>query len=132
VPGHGEGGRRYCEAFAVPVTSLDAICGRPGRPRIPRLRLVKVDVEGEEAPVVRGMRRTLWRAGRPPVWCEVRGPTGSRRAPGTFAAVLAELRALGYLPFRFAGTAGLRPLLEEDLRRGRSDDVLFAHWPPCS
>ena len=64
---------------------------------------MKIDVEGEEPRTVAGMQKTLRRAGLPPIWCEVRGPRGSTRAPNTYLPVKAQLVALGYRPYQVVG-----------------------------
>jgi FkbM family methyltransferase len=92
----------FPESIAVPLTSLDAWMARrgidPGR-----LRLVKIDVEGAEEAVVRGMLATLAAAPRARVVCETR--------PGSAADEL--LAAAGFTP---------RPL---DIRRGNFGNYLY-------
>jgi FkbM family methyltransferase len=86
---------RYAGQEMVRVTTLDGLLGS-GELALPRVDLVKMDVEGEEPRTIRGMLGALEQAGFPPVWAEVRGPRGSTRAPDTFRAVRDALAPLGY------------------------------------
>jgi FkbM family methyltransferase len=113
----GRGGR-YCGDATVEVSTLDDVATRCD---LGAISVVKIDVEGEEPRTVAGMLRTLERASFPPVWCEVRGPAGSTRAPDTFAAVLRQLAPLGYRAYRWNGAA--RPV-DVAAVRGR-EDILF-------
>ena len=83
------------------------------------LRLVKVDVEGAEVQAVSGALGVL-RAARPPIWCEVRGPAGSTRAPNTFTAVSQLLASLGYQALRRQG--GIERAVSDVIGR---EDILF-------
>lgn len=111
---------RYEGTITTPVTTLDHLVER-GALDLRSVELIKVDVEGEEARTVGGMLRALATAS-PSIWCEVRGPQGSTRAPGTFAQVAERFATIGYRPFRHEGGA-LRPLAIGDVRE--RCDVLF-------
>jgi len=89
-----------------------------------RLKLIKCDVEGHEIETVSGMRQTLVDAGYPLLWQEVRGPSGSTRAPNTYPEVKRLLGELGYKPF-FWTDGVLRPVLDKEVV-GR-EDVVFRH-----
>lgn len=111
--------RRYVEEMSVPVVALDGYIAETKLDPT-RIALVKVDVEGEEPRTITGMRKTL-AVGRPAIWCEVRGPHGSTRAPGTATAVADLLAPLGYKPNRWNGAAV--PVNVADVL-GR-EDILF-------
>lgn len=102
------------------VTTLDRMVER-GELELARLDVVKIDVEGEEVRTVAGMRRTLT-ATNPAIWCEVRGPKGSTRAPGTHAGVFAQLAELGYRPYLCDGD-DRRPITAAEVIA--RTDVLF-------
>jgi FkbM family methyltransferase len=75
--------------------------------RVPPPTVVKIDVEGAEAAVLRGMARTLL-AHRPVVVCEVDGPDAAAMAARR-SAVVGLLEAAGYavevLPPSYPGSA---------------------------
>jgi FkbM family methyltransferase len=79
----GETGSAEVNRMLVPVASLDTWLQLTGQPAP---TLVKIDVEGAEASVLRGMRRTLQEA-RPTIIVELHG---------TREAVADELDAAGY------------------------------------
>ena len=112
---------RYERTLTTPVPTLDKLVAA-GQIDVRGVSLVKVDVEGEEVRTIAGMRESLVAAGHPPLWCEVRGPDGSTRAPNTYAPVRAELAALGYKPWLWTPT-GLREVADGDVRARA--DVLF-------
>jgi FkbM family methyltransferase len=110
---------RYERTLVTPVTTLDKVAAA-GKIDPKAITMIKVDVEGEEVRTVRGMLDTLAAAGRPPLWCEVRGPKGSTRAPDTFLGVRDELARLGYVPLRWHD--GARAHVGDVVER---TDVLF-------
>jgi FkbM family methyltransferase len=118
APGHE---KRYEHTHTTRVTTLDALVAE-GKVAVDNVALIKLDVEGEEPRTVAGMLETLRRADYPALWCEVRGPTGSTRAPNTYAPVKALLGELGYRPYRFA--RGTRAALADPEVTQRTD-VLF-------
>ncbi len=90
------GDATYTGTIRVEGAPLDSLVPAAGDRR--RVAMVKVDVEGGEAAAVAGMRGVLADAGRPELWCEVRGP-GSGRSPDSWRAVDQLLRPLGYRPY---------------------------------
>jgi FkbM family methyltransferase len=114
---------RYSGQVSVPVTRLDSLLEK-GSLDVPRVDLIKIDVEGEEPRTVAGMVKTLEHFRYPSVWAEVRGPRGSTRAPNTYPAVARELTKLGYRPLWWK-KGRERPVVESDVV-GR-EDVLFRH-----
>lgn len=83
----------------VPVTTLDAFC-REGS--LPRVDLLKVDVEGAELLVFRGAQGLLASREAPIIMFEV-GDTLAARFGATSAEVKSFLEASGYFIFRFDG-----------------------------
>lgn len=112
---------RYESTRVTPVATLDELV-ESGRVELDAITLLKVDVEGEEPRTIAGMLGTLRRTGYPSIWCEVRGPSGSTRAPNTYLPVKQQLAELGYRPFVFDGTA-TRPLDDAEVTARR--DVVF-------
>jgi FkbM family methyltransferase len=121
VPETLERKARYREAIQVPVRTLDDYLQETDLD-VRRIRLIKVDVEGEEVRTVAGMLETLERAARPLLWVEVRGPHASTRAPNTFPAVHRYLAPLGYRAYRWVDGRGV-PVSEQDVLR--REDILF-------
>lgn len=117
-----ERARRYAGEIRVRTESLDRLVAG-GEIPLSRIDLAKIDVEGAEASVIEGMVATLSKTGLPPLFVEVRGPSGSTRAPDTYRQVLALLDPLGYRVFRVAAPADLRPVSLEDVN-GR-ETLLF-------
>lgn len=114
--------RRYEQTLTTRVTSLDRLA-REGRIDVAGLSAIKVDVEGEEVRTIAGMRESLAAAGYPPIWCEVRGPRGSTRAPNTYPGVRALLEPLGYRPFRWTDDGRRAPVVDAEVIE--RVDVLF-------
>jgi FkbM family methyltransferase len=123
VPEIARRAKRYSGQVPVRVTRLDDLA-REGVLDVPRVDLIKIDVEGEEPRTVAGMLGTLEKLGHPLVWAEVRGPKGSTRAPNTYPAVAAELAKLGYRPLQWKKGV-LHHVSQADIV-GR-EDVLFRH-----
>ncbi len=112
---------RYDQVLSTRVTKLDDLVSQ-GRITAAGIKVVKIDVEGEEVRTVAGMLDTLVASDYPAIWCEVRGPKGSTRAPNTFVGVRDHLAALGYKPFAWVH-GKKRPVGVDDI--GRCADVLF-------
>ena len=116
----------FSETFTVPVTSLDALFSNSILRNIDRIDLIKIDVEGNEPKTIQGMLTTLNHF-QPDIWCEVRGPYGSIRAPDTLTPVREMLEAIGYAPLKYNMHKGtFRHLMEEDISALKSQDVFFS------
>lgn len=109
----------------VAVRPLDAVVA-PGR----RVDLVKIDAEGFELQVWRGMRRIV--AENPDLAVVVEfGPSHIRRAGGTVSDWLAELRAPGFTPWEIDEAGGaLRPLRESGIEDVFSLNLLLLRDAP--
>jgi len=114
---------RYRDEMQVVLRRLDDFADEAGID-VSRIALMKIDVEGAEVSTVRGMLKTLERAGFPRLWVEVRGPKGSTRAPNTFAGVHEALSGIGYRPHRVRD--GHVELAAPESVIGR-EDILFLH-----
>ncbi len=99
ISGQQEGHHQslYEKSVDVPVRRLDALLEE-----LPDhgagIQLIKIDVEGFEGAVVRGLTGYLEAGHRPVIWCEVRGPT-SDRTPDSYRTVCNTLSPFGYLAF---------------------------------
>lgn len=112
---------RYRDEMQVVVRRLDDLVDE-GKLDVSKVALMKIDVEGHESATVRGMLKTLERAGYPRLWIEVRGPQGSVRAPNTFQSVNETLSAIGYRPHRYSAGKVEPAAPESVLER---EDILF-------
>jgi FkbM family methyltransferase len=108
----------YAGSRVVSVAAGDDLLAATGRRPV---GLVKIDVEGGELDVLRGLQGTL--AGdRPPIFCEVLPVYDATGATGTFRLQRQEameeiLRGLDYGIFRIARDGGLQPLQEIGVHR---------------
>ena len=64
------------------------------------IALVKIDVEGNEEKVVKGMDKALEKHVIKAIWCEVRGPSSDRN-PNSYLAVCEHLTNAGYEAFTY-------------------------------
>jgi FkbM family methyltransferase len=96
----------YHEQVRVDARRFDAVADERGLP-LAQLDLLKIDVEGHEASVVRGMQGYLEGHEAAPIWIEVRGPASDREG-GNYEAVLDLVEPFGYVPY----------VVEEKLFRG--------------
>jgi FkbM family methyltransferase len=117
--------KRFRGVTRVKVTSLSRWLEQTEAPRS-AVRLLKVDVEGEEPRTTAGMVPVLPRLGYPAIWAEVRGPSGSKRAPNTFAPMCDLLEPLGYRPHRWLDQLGPAIGREEVQKQ---EDVVFVRPP---
>jgi len=117
-------GSTYTSSVSVPLERFDALAARE-LAADERVSLIKIDVEGAEEAVVRGMTGFLAER-RPPVWCEVRGPKSTRKAD-TCVEVARTFEAFGYRAYEPRGR-GFRPFSPRaDLR---VFDLLFTTTAP--
>jgi FkbM family methyltransferase len=93
-------------AVTAPTTTLDAYL--EARPGTPRIRLVKIDVEGFESRVLAGLERTL--ATEPPdaIMLELNGQMLFEQGSSP-SGLLATLRGAGYELRQLGQTGALRP-----------------------
>jgi FkbM family methyltransferase len=115
-PGHNTiGGFTYAAdadsySLEVDVTTLDDFAAQQG---LPRLDLLKIDVEGSETSVLQGARETL-RKFRPVIVAEAYDP--SLRQLGTSASELLHLlRSAGYEIRVFGPSGTAEPLVDDKL-----------------
>jgi FkbM family methyltransferase len=81
------------ETLEVPVTTLD---GYLGERQIRRVRLVKIDTEGYEYPVMRGFVRTLQELDEPPILLVEVAPQAAPKLGVSRDAFSGFMRELGY------------------------------------
>ena len=96
----------------VRVTTLDRVVEDE---RLPRVDVVKIDVEGAEVEVLRGARRTLERF-RPLLLVELNPSALAARGSGA-RALLDELAGLGYETYEVRPRGALAPFGPADLAR---------------
>jgi FkbM family methyltransferase len=90
-----DGCRMSTDTVEVSTFSKVALAGGFGA--LDKIELIKIDVEGNEAATVAGMRDFFETGQRPAIWCEVRGV--SRRANNSFRDVTKALLDRGYRHF---------------------------------
>ena len=89
----------YNRTVDVKVTTLDALL-HSKLPDWDVIDLVKIDVEGAEEAVVRGMKQCLSSGKIQAIWCEVRGPESDRN-PNSALALNRLLNDYGYKAFHY-------------------------------
>lgn len=87
------------------------------------IRLIKIDVEGNEEQTVRGMENYVRGRDAAPIWCEVRGPS-SGRGRNSAVSVSAFLGGFGYVPFQIR-KGDVIPLNIRQDKMPQVFDVLF-------
>jgi FkbM family methyltransferase len=110
----------------VTVTTLDAFVAENG---IPRLDLIKIDIEGSEARFLRGAANSL-RRWHPVLLIEI-NPAVLEQFGSTAAEVASLLSDLGYQLYRSSLT-GLRPLRELPIAPQYVNGVAIAASDPSS
>jgi FkbM family methyltransferase len=91
----------YEKSISVTLRTFDAMLSELAVNPL-AVRLIKIDVEGNEQCTVLGMREYLATDFAAPIWCEVRGPESGRNG-NSVAAVTEILNPFGYRPYRFSG-----------------------------
>jgi len=84
-------------------------------------KLIKIDCEGSEAEVLKGMEDFLKKAPQPIIWCEVRGPSSGRN-PNSYQEAINLLSPFGFKPFIFHNNK-LSPFAKSDIKQ--VFDILF-------
>ena len=79
----------------VKTDTLTTVIDREEDLEANRIELIKIDVEGAETAVIRGLMEFLDRGHRPAIFCEVRGPE-VKRSGGSAREVAGLLEPLGY------------------------------------
>ena len=123
MPEGGWTASEYQQTVAVRVATFDsALAELNVDPAL--IRLIKVDVEGNEERTIIGMAEYLAGASAAPIWCEVRGSTSGRGRNSAYP-VASFLRQFGYTPFQCVGPQ----LVPFDLQKDEAPqvfDLLFA------
>lgn len=111
---HDSLGSAAAEQIAVEVVSLDDFCGARG---LRRVDAVKIDVQGWEVAVLRGLRETMRRA--PPRWMLIELEPRLLAAAGAHAGELWDLLdAYGYDAYSLDGDAPVLPVDRDRLLGG--------------
>jgi FkbM family methyltransferase len=113
----------YERTVSVRLSTLDDALATLDVP-LPDIRLLKIDVEGNEERTVLGMQRYLASPSPAPIWCEVRGPS-SGRGRNSVSPVTSLFEQFGYRPFRYEGGRLERFSIARD-PRPQVFDLLFA------
>lgn len=87
----------YHDQVQVDARTFDTVADEHELP-LSQIGLFKIDVEGHEASVIRGMQGYLERAEAAPIWIEVRGPASDREG-GNYETVLNLVEPFGYIPY---------------------------------
>jgi FkbM family methyltransferase len=130
-PGHPGNHKLGAEGVPVAVTTIDDIVAARG---LPEVSLIKVDVQGAEARVLAGARRTLERS-RPALFLEV-DDRQLRRYGSSAAELLASAAGLGYAIHSRVGEGISTPMsVDEALAQGESkpyEDTLLLPARPAT
>jgi len=99
MPEGGWSKSEYKNVVPVRVSTFDAILSELNvNPS--SIRLIKIDVEGNEEQTVCGMENYFRSSDAAPIWCEVRGPS-SGRGRNSAVSVSSFLAKFGYSPFQY-------------------------------
>lgn len=89
-----------------------------------RIKLVKIDVEGNEKSTIMGMADFLKSGHRPAIWCEVRGGAASRSA-NSYREVADYLKQYGYTYSQVSPSVEQRGFERSDFESLTVFDLLF-------
>jgi FkbM family methyltransferase len=123
MPEGGWSQSEYRDVVPVRVSTFDAILSEL-KANPASIRLIKIDVEGNEERTVRGMANYLRNSGAAPIWCEVRGPS-SGRGRNSALSVSSFLASFGYAPFQIR-KGNIVPLNVHQQPLPQVFDILFA------
>jgi FkbM family methyltransferase len=81
---------------------------------VEHIRLLKIDVEGNEENTIKGFQGLLEQNKIQSIWCEVRGPKSDRN-PNSYLAVTSYLEQFGFTPmvYSHSGRMSLQQLVEK-------------------
>jgi FkbM family methyltransferase len=86
------------EAISVDVSTFDEMASRL-QIDLPAVKLIKIDVEGNEEHTLRGMNGYLSTPDSAPIWCEVRGPNAGRSS-NSVIPIVSYMERFGFRPFK--------------------------------
>jgi FkbM family methyltransferase len=89
----------YSKSITVNTNTFDQLSAEGHLPAGP-IKLIKIDVEGNEQKVVDGMKDSLQSGRISAIWCEVRGDDSDRN-PGTYRTVTASIKNAGYNVYKW-------------------------------
>lgn len=92
-------GSGYSKSTTVNTNTFDQLTAEGHLPAGP-IKLIKIDVEGNEQKVVDGMKESLQSGRINAIWCEVRGDESDRN-PGTYRTVTASMKSAGYNVYKW-------------------------------
>jgi len=105
-----------CETVERPITSIDSLA-------LPRIDLIKIDVEGHELAVLDGAMATI-AAARPAIFVEIINAVAVKSGEEGFAqAVIERLRPLGYHFWHYP-----TPLFNPSNWRGNDQNIFTDIW----
>lgn len=108
----------YDNSIEVPTERLDNIITDKNILKL--IRIIKVDVEGNEENVVKGFEKILNYI-KPDIWCEVRSEESSRNS-GSYKRVIRYLSEFGYKPYIYNGS---EMMLFNEKYKKQVFDILF-------
>jgi len=119
---------RSTSSVEVAAMTLDEFMDRHPEHRTRRISLVKIDVQGAELKVLRGMRKTLELQRRPPIIVEC-SPVDLLAASVSLADFLGAFAELGYRPYSISGRHPCEPQSLIDSIHSYADVLMLAEDP---